>query len=815
MAGEKGIWVPVVTTRESQHLAHPPMALNLTQPQSSSLNSPTPLHDQCRSITVVLLAALLWGVCPVYSLHPHQSPYSPHTPHSLQSRQSPISSTFFSPHHLTNFQQPWHTSQSSSNTVLHQFRRYHVSPYSHYSSLSPSKLCSSHAPRSIHPPHALPFSPLTTKLSALPQTATREVDLTEAEAIRQKMRNVAIIAHVDHGKTTLVDQLLRAGGMDVSRDCVLDSNTLERERGITILSKATRVIYGDYTFNIVDTPGHADFGGEVERIMSMVDAVVLLVDIVEGPRQQTRFVLKKALGSDRIKPVVVLNKVDRLHDSSPESIERCRVLAEQRRDEILDLFLSLNPHNSQLDYPVLYASGRNGWVVDNITQVFDKDHPKGVSPLFDAIIREGSPPSGELGDPFTQLVTLLESVEHKGIGGVGKIYSGTINKGDIIHVKKADSEVSGRTRVKEIHVICGVERTQVQSAQAGDIVSILYQGGVTPKVTDTLMSSPLSDPIPSIPIDSPIISMGIGSNTSPWAGVDGKFLSSHQLKERLAKEALTNVAISLHQGNEAERFVVSGRGELQMAILIETLRREGVELCLTKPTVRMYTDSQTGETMEPWEEMTVILPQQFYQAVNDMIVLRRFGEAQQATVNVKDETVRAVFHVSSRNLLGIHSDLREMTKGSALTYTEVIESRVMAKQRFVYKVKRCGALIAANPGETTAHDLVRYAQRGYKIFVPENTNVYTGMIFGETTDHSEVECNPCKGVAKANIRTLKKGGVDTRLLNVKPMTIEAALNWIQDDEELEVTPTRVTLKKRILDQRERKKDEKRRKGEEY
>eukprot|EP00923_Selenidium_pygospionis_P029521 GHVN01052633.1.p1 GENE.GHVN01052633.1~~GHVN01052633.1.p1 ORF type:complete len:403 (-),score=71.70 GHVN01052633.1:962-2170(-) len=401
--------------------------------------------------------------------------------------------------------------------------------------------------------------------------------------------------------------------------------------------------------------------------------------------------------------------------------------------------------------------------------------------------------------------------------GTGKVSGGLVNKGQTLIVKKADGEVRGRTRVREITVSRGTDRHEVPTASAGDIVTIAYQSGTMPEVTDTLVTDMATPPIPSLPIDAPIVSMGIGPNTSPWAGKDGIALTSVQLRERLEREAVTNVAISVGPSDDPHRLTLSGRGELQMAILIETLRREGYEVSLTKPRVAMWTDVDTGVTMEPWEEVNLIYPQEYFNEVNELIVGHRHGEQLSAEIISKDNSVKATYHLSSRNVLGLFTTLREVTRGSTLMFSELTSPRPQAKRSKVWSAKRCGALVASHAGHTSHFDLVKLAGKGYKIFIPENTPVYPGMIFGECNQPGEHETNPCKGSAsKSGVKVRKSmSGGGSGSLTVKQMSIETALSWIQEDEEIEVTPLRVSLRKRLLDSKARKREERKTKNLEY
>eukprot|EP00386_Alphamonas_edax_P000944 GDKI01002822.1.p1 GENE.GDKI01002822.1~~GDKI01002822.1.p1 ORF type:complete len:671 (+),score=222.54 GDKI01002822.1:72-2084(+) len=604
----------------------------------------------------------------------------------------------------------------------------------------------------------------------------------------EKLRNVAIIAHVDHGKTTLVDTLLKQGGVSLTSERLMDSNQLEKERGITILSKATRIKWKDHILNIVDTPGHADFGGEVERILSMVDAACLVVDLVEGPRTQTKFVLSKALLNPQLQPIVVINKVDRPCDRKPGEVE----------NEIFDLFLNLEANDHQMDYPVLYASAKNGWCVRKFADINNDDAKKhGMLPIFETIVERVPPPIEAAPEkPFSMLVTLTEAVAELGYTFTGKVYSGDVVKGDALSVLTREGKVVGSTKVKSVTTMKGTTRELTEIAGAGDICSITCQGGVMPNVTDTLIAEGADvQPIPSRPIDPPVIFVEVSPNTSPLAGQDGKFLTLQALGVRLKKEALTNVAIEVNDSPAKDSFQVKGRGELQLGILLETMRREGYEMSVSPPTV-VYKQDANGKPLEPWEEFVIELDQSLSSEV-----IERMSQRSADLVDMKTtgDTTRLKFHCASRMFLGMRPWLREISKGLAIVVSDFLDYRPKMPSQ---KLDRNGVIISSGTGDSTAFDLSNIQQKG-TMFIGDGEKCYAGMIIGEHNTKDDIEMNCTRGKAITNVRSKSKDD-GPRLIPPKQMPIEAALSYILEDEQVEITPKRVSMRKKILDAEQRK-----------
>ncbi|MBR2429946.1 translational GTPase TypA [bacterium] len=592
------------------------------------------------------------------------------------------------------------------------------------------------------------------------------------------MRNIAIIAHVDHGKTTLVDGLLRQSGTfrdnQKVTDCVMDSNALERERGITILSKCTSVEWNGTHINIVDTPGHADFGGEVERILSMVDGVVLLVDSSEGPMPQTKFVLGKALKIG-LKPIVVINKADK-PDARPDEV----------LNEIFDLFVSLNASDEQLDFPTLYASGRNGWAVRDLSE-----EQKDLTPLFETILSYVSEPVCEPNEPFRMLSTTLEADKFVGRILTGKIQSGSIKLNDTVKVINETGEIE-RTKITKIMAYKGLERIALNEAHAGDIVAVA--GIVKGTVADTIASLDVENTnfIKAQPIDPPTLSMTFSVNDSPLAGREGDKVTSRVIWARLEKEAEGNIALKISRTDNSDSFEVAGRGELQLGVLIETMRREGFELSISRPKVIMKRD-ENNQLLEPIEEVVVDVDEEFSGAVVEKLSQRRAELIEMIPSQIGNK-VRLVFHAPSRGLIGYHSEFLTDTRGSGVMnrifyafepYKGEIESR------------RNGAMISSEDGQAIAYSLWKLQDRG-PMFVEHNSPVYIGMIIGEHNKYNDIEVNPTKSKQLTNIRASGKDeAID--LIPPRKLSLEQALSYIQSDELLEVTPKSLRLRKRILD----------------
>ena len=592
------------------------------------------------------------------------------------------------------------------------------------------------------------------------------------------MRNIAIIAHVDHGKTTLVDGLLRQSGTfrdnQKVADCVMDSNALERERGITILSKCTSVDWHGTHINIVDTPGHADFGGEVERILSMVDGVVLLVDASEGPMPQTKFVLGKALKIG-LKPIVVINKADK-PDARPDEV----------LNEIFDLFVSLNANDEQLDFPILYASGRNGWAVRDLA-----DEHKDLTQLFETIVSYVSEPVCEPDKPFRMLATTLESDKFVGRILTGKIQSGSVKVNDAVKVINEHGEVE-RAKITKIMAYKGLERVALDAAHAGDIVAVA--GIVKGTVADTICAPEVDvkDFIKAQPIDPPTLAMTFSVNDSPLAGKEGDKVTSRVIWARLEKEAEGNIALKISRTDNSDTFEVAGRGELQLGVLIETMRREGFELSISRPRVIMKRD-ENGQLLEPVEEVVVDVDEEFSGAVVEKLSKRRAELVEMIPSQVGNK-VRLIFHAPSRGLIGYHSEFLTDTRG-----TGVMNRIFYAFEPYKGEIedRRNGVMISSENGQAIAYSLWKLQDRG-PMFVEHNSPVYVGMIIGEHTKYNDIEVNPTKSKQLTNIRAAGKDeAID--LIPPRKLSLEQALAYIQSDELLEVTPKSLRLRKRILD----------------
>jgi GTP-binding protein len=593
------------------------------------------------------------------------------------------------------------------------------------------------------------------------------------------IRNIAIIAHVDHGKTTLVDQLLKQSGSvrdnQHMEERAMDSNDLERERGITILAKCTSVDWEGHRINIVDTPGHADFGGEVERILSMVDGVVLLVDAAESVMPQTKFVLSKALKLG-LKPIVVINKIDR-QDAQPE----------ETLESIFDLFLALEANDYQLDFHVLYASGRNGWAVADL-----KDDRKDLSPLFARIVADIPKPKAleKAGDefPFTMLVTTLEADPYLGRILTGRIETGAINVNRVIKALDRNGKEIERTRVTKLLAFRGLARVPVSRVEAGDLVAIAGLPAAT--VADTLCDVQVETPIQAQPIDPPTLAITLAVNDSPLAGREGDKVQSRVIRDRLLREAEGNVAIKVAETGEGA-YEVSGRGELQLGVLIEQMRREGFELSISRPRVLFQNDPTTGEKLEPMEEVTIDVDDPYAGVVIEKISMRK-GELQDMRPTGAGKT-RLVFFAPSRGLIGYHGEFLTDTRG-----TGVINRMFhgYAPYKGTLEGRRNGVLVATGDGEAVAYALWYLEERG-KLFVIPGTKIYQGMVIGEHSRDNDLDVNPLKAKQLTNIRTTSKDEA-VRLTPIVPMTLEQAIAYIEDDELVEVTPQSIRLRKRAL-----------------
>ncbi|WP_170557249.1 translational GTPase TypA [Ruegeria atlantica] len=597
------------------------------------------------------------------------------------------------------------------------------------------------------------------------------------------LRNIAIIAHVDHGKTTLVDELLKQSGAFRENQAVaeraMDSNDLERERGITILAKATSVEWKGTRINIVDTPGHADFGGEVERILSMVDGVVLLVDAAEGPMPQTKFVTSKALALG-LRPIVVLNKVDK-PDAEPD-----RAL-----DECFDLFANLGADDDQLDFPAMYASGRSGWAD------MELDGPrKDLTALFDLVVDHVPAPkqADKKDEPFRMLATTLGSDPFIGRILTGRVESGTLKAGDSLKALSRDGSLIENFRASKILAFRGLAQQPIDVAEAGDIVTIAGMSKAT--VADSLVSPQVDEALPAQPIDPPTITVTFGINDSPLAGRDGKKVQSRVIRDRLMKEAESNVAIRITDTPGGEAFEVAGRGELQMGVLIENMRREGFELSISRPQVLFR--EQDGQRMEPIEEVTIDVDDEYSGSVIEKITGARKGELAEMRPAGAGKT-RIIAHVPSRGLIGYHGEFLTDTRGTGVL------NRVFhgwAAHKGPIPGRRAGVLISMENGQAVAYALWNLEERG-RMFVAPQTDVYQGMVIGEHSRDNDLEVNPLKGKKLTNVRA--SGSDDAvRLTPHIQFSLEEAIAYIDDDELVEVTPNAIRLRKRFLDPHERK-----------
>jgi GTP-binding protein len=586
-------------------------------------------------------------------------------------------------------------------------------------------------------------------------------------------RNVAIIAHVDHGKTTLVDALLHQSGTFRANERVaeraMDSNELERERGITILAKNTAVHYKDLLINIVDTPGHADFGGEVERTLSMVDGVMLLVDASEGPLPQTRFVLRKAL-ERRLTPIVVINKIDRPDARSAEVL-----------NEIYDLFIDLDATEEQLDFPVLYTNARVGTATND---------PNGAGedlrPLFDAVVEHVPPPRGNPDAPLQLLVANLDSSDYVGRIAIGRIFNGRVKIGDPVAVCKLDDAVQ-HTKVTKLYAFEGLKRVDIQEAAAGDIVCLAGIEDIT--IGETITDMEHQVPIPPIAIDEPTVSMIFGVNTSPVAGRDGQFVTSRQLRDRLDRELLGNVSIRLEPTDSPEQVKVVGRGELQLSILIEMMRREGFELQVSRPDI--VTKEINGQVVEPVEELVIDVPED-----HQGVVIAQVGERKGVMtkmVNNGSGRVRLEFRIPARGLIGFRSQFMTDTKGTG------IMNHIFASWEpwhGAIPARANGALVADRSGPATSYAIFNLQERG-EIFIEPATQVYEGMIIGENARPNDMDVNVTKEKKQTNMRA-STADEAIRLIPPRKLGLEQAIEFINDDELVEVTPTAIRLRKRIL-----------------
>lgn len=597
---------------------------------------------------------------------------------------------------------------------------------------------------------------------------------------RKDIRNIAIIAHVDHGKTTLVDAMLRQSGTfrdnEQVRDRVMDSMDLERERGITIMAKNTAVRYRDIKINIVDTPGHADFGGEVERVLKMVDGVMLLVDAAEGCLPQTRFVLRKALEA-RLPAIAVVNKIDRQDARAAEVV-----------DEIYELFLDLDATNEQIEFPILYSISREGIAKKQLT-----DDSQDLRPLFDQIVETIPAPQQLRADSLQLLVANLDYSDYVGRLAIGRIFSGEIAIGDQVVVVKREGALN-KVRISQLYVFEGLKREPVERAGLGEIVALA--GFEDIEIGDTITSVDNPQPLPVIAVDEPTISMIFGVNNSPFAGKEGRFVTSRQIKERLDKEILGNVAIRVESTESPDQFKVSGRGELQLAILIEMMRREGYELQVSKPEV--ITREIDGQTHEPIEMVVIDCPEEFIGVVAEALG-RRKGQMTKM-VNHGTGRVRLEFDTPSRGLIGFRSEFLTETKGTGLLNTLFLR---WDEWQGSLRGRSTGSLVADRTGETTTYALYNLQERG-ALFARPGIRVYEGMVVGENARAVDLDVNAIKEKKLTNMRAASADEA-MRLVPVKELSLEQALEFIADDELVEVTPKTIRLRKRVLRANERPK----------
>lgn len=596
--------------------------------------------------------------------------------------------------------------------------------------------------------------------------------------VRDDIRNIAIIAHVDHGKTTLVDAMLKQSGIfranQQVEERVMDSNELERERGITILSKNTAVKYKNVNINIVDTPGHADFGGEVERVLNMVNGVLLLVDAFEGPMPQTRFVLKKALNL-KLKPVVVINKIDRPDARVNEVV-----------DEVLDLFIELGADDNQLDFPVIYASARDG-----IAKADMNDDSKDLKPLFDAIVDNIPAPVGYVDQPLQILVSTIEHDDYIGRICIGRIIRGAVKSGqNVVICKKDGNTQSGK--IANLYIFSGLKRKEINEAKLGDIVAI--SGFDDINIGETIADPDLPEAIPFVDIDEPTVSMTFSASTSPFIGKEGTYVTSRHLRDRLMREVKTNVSMRVEETDSPDSFVVAGRGELHLSILIETMRREGFEFQVSRPTVIIK--NIDGKKCEPMEDLLIEIPEEYVGTVIEKLGTRKAEMLNMSPMS--DGRSKLEFKIPSRGLIGYRSDFMTDTKGNG-----IMNHVFMGYEEFKGDIaeRSRGSLIAFETGEATIYGLFNAQERG-TLFIGPNTQVYEGMVIGESLREQDIDVNVCK---KKHLTNMRSAAADEalRLTTPRNMSLEEALDFIGSDELVEVTPKSIRIRKKVLNNQER------------
>ncbi len=588
-----------------------------------------------------------------------------------------------------------------------------------------------------------------------------------------KIRNIAIIAHVDHGKTTLVDAMLRQSGTFRSNEAVvervMDSNDLERERGITILAKNTAVNYHDVKINIVDTPGHSDFGGEVERALKMVDGVMLLVDASEGPLPQTRYVLSKALEA-KLSPIVVINKIDRPDARVQEVL-----------NEVYDLFIDLDAHEDQLDFPVLYTNAKLGTATTDLAKTGDS-----LQPLFDAILKTIPEPTGDPNGSLQILVANLDYSDYLGRLAIARVVNGTLKTGEEVGISHLDGTLQ-KTKITKLFSFSGLKRVDIEQTELGDIVAVAGVTGIT--IGETITNAENPTPLPPIVIDEPTIAMQFTINTSPLAGREGQYVTSRNLRERLTKELLTNVSLKVEDSGSTDTFKVMGRGELQLAILIETMRREGFELMVGKPEI--ITKRVDGKLMEPIEKLTIDVPENFVG-----VVIEKLGARKGQMVKMRNHgygRVRLEFQVPSRGLIGLRSEILTDTRGTA-----VLNSLFDGYTEWLGEIphRMTGALVSDRAGVATPYSLWNLQERG-ELFVGPNTEVYEGMVIGENARDNDLDVNVVREKKLTNMRS-SSADEAIRLVPFRALNLEQAIEFIADDEFVEVTPKNLRLRKKVL-----------------
>ena len=601
----------------------------------------------------------------------------------------------------------------------------------------------------------------------------------------QELRNIAIIAHVDHGKTTLIDSIMKQSGMFRENESVserlMDSGDLEKERGITILAKPTSIAWENIRINIIDTPGHADFGGEVERVLGMTDGVILLIDAAEGPMPQTKFVLGKALAQG-LNPIVIINKADR-PDGRPDEV----------LEEIFDLFIALDANEAQLDFPILYASGRDGWCVEDL-----KDPHENLHPLMNLIIKHVEPPKTDKDLPFAMLVTLLASDPYLGRCLIGRVEQGSAKVNDTVKSINLKGEQIESGRLTKLLKFEGIEKVAVDQVNPGDIICVA--GLAKTSVADTICENSVDTPMKSTPIDPPTMAVTITVNDSPFAGTEGKKVTSTAIRERLLAEDETNVAITFSESETKDAFEIGGRGELQLGVLIETMRREGFELTVSRPKVLLKLD-ENNKTIEPIEEVIIDVDEEYVSTVVDAMNKRK-SEMQDMRASGAGKT-RLTFYAPSRGLIGYQSKFLTDTRGTGVL-NRLFHSYALYKGDITGR--RYGALISTDTGKAVAFAIWKLQERG-TMFVSHNTTVYKGMIVGEHSRDNDLDINVLKGKQLTNMRA---SGTDEAVVLVPPriMSLEEMMAYINEDELLEVTPLSLRLRKRFLDAKDRKKSTK-------